>query len=155
MAAQQQNQGRAWLDVPFSEKDEAKALGARWDPSAKCWFAPRPGLAGLDRWAPAPEVPDLLPGEDRGFGSGLFVELVPSSCWFTNVRSSVAACDWERLRRMIRRRADHCCEICRAGDDRETRRWLEAHERTWGMTSTTRPGATGATLATGPGPRPC
>jgi hypothetical protein len=28
------------IDVPFSEKDEAKALGARWNPEAKKWFVP-------------------------------------------------------------------------------------------------------------------
>lgn len=26
---------RAWLNVPHGEKDEAKPLGARWDPTAK------------------------------------------------------------------------------------------------------------------------
>lgn len=26
------------LDCPFNEKDEAKALGAWWDPARKCWF---------------------------------------------------------------------------------------------------------------------
>ncbi|MFD0922421.1 DUF5710 domain-containing protein [Saccharopolyspora rosea] len=26
---------RIWLDVPFAEKDEAKSLGARWDPAEK------------------------------------------------------------------------------------------------------------------------
>ena len=26
------------LDVPYSEKDEAKALGARWDPEIKKWY---------------------------------------------------------------------------------------------------------------------
>jgi hypothetical protein len=26
------------LRVPYSEKDDAKALGARWDPSAKKWY---------------------------------------------------------------------------------------------------------------------
>ncbi|WP_433237720.1 DUF5710 domain-containing protein [Streptosporangium sp. CA-135522] len=45
---------RLWLDVPYSEKDEAKALGARWDPAAKRWYAPRTGLAGLQRWAALP-----------------------------------------------------------------------------------------------------
>ncbi|WP_229322637.1 DUF5710 domain-containing protein [Streptomyces sp. UNOC14_S4] len=25
---------RIWLDVPYSQKDEAKAAGARWDPAA-------------------------------------------------------------------------------------------------------------------------
>ncbi|WP_101254571.1 DUF5710 domain-containing protein [Streptomyces barkulensis] len=120
---------RVWLDVPFSEKDEAKRHGARWDPSARRWYAPRPGMEGLGRWAAAPDVPDLLPGEDRTLGSGLFVDLVPSTCWFTNVRSCVADRDWERLRRMITGRAGRRCEICGAAEDRGTGRWLEAHER--------------------------
>lgn len=118
-----------WLDVPFGEKDEAKALGARWDPAAKRWYAPRPGMTALQRWAALPDVPDLLPGEDRSFGAGLFVDLVPQSCWFTNVRSCVVPRDWERLRRMIRDRAGQRCEICGAGEDRELGQWLEAHER--------------------------
>ncbi|GGL48385.1 DUF5710 domain-containing protein [Planomonospora parontospora] len=128
---------RLWLDVPYGQKDEAKALGARWDPAAKRWYAPRPGMDGLHRWAPLPDVPDLLPGEDRTFGSGLFVDLVPSSCWFTNVRSCVDERDWERLRRMITRRAGHRCEACGRGEDRATGRWLEAHER-WAYDPATR-----------------
>ncbi|MBT2449663.1 DNA primase [Streptomyces sp. ISL-43] len=128
---------RIWLDVPFAEKDEAKKGGARWDPAAKRWYAPRGGIAELQRWAPAPDVPDLLPGEDRGLGSGLFVDLVPSTCWFTNVRSCVEKRDWERLRRMITTRAGQRCEICGAAEDREAKRWLEAHER-WIFDDTTR-----------------
>jgi hypothetical protein len=77
--------------VPFDEKDQAKAAGARWDPTAKRWYDPRPGGPGqarpaLQTWVPLPEVPDLLPGEDREFGQGLFLDPVPESCWFTNVR---------------------------------------------------------------------
>ncbi|WP_067817574.1 DUF5710 domain-containing protein [Actinomadura kijaniata] len=120
---------RIWLDVPYSRKDAAKAAGARWDPAARRWYAPRAGMAGLEPWLPLPEVPELLPGEDRSFGSGLFVDLVPASCWFTNVRSCVDERDWERLRRMITGRAGRRCEICGRGEDRATRRWLEAHER--------------------------
>ena len=120
---------RIWLDVAFAEKDEAKAHGARWDPTARRWYAPRPGMTALDRWQALPDVPDLLPGEDRDFGSGLFVDLVPSSCWFSNVRSCVDQRDWDRLRRMITSRADQRCETCGRGQDREARRWLEAHER--------------------------
>jgi hypothetical protein len=29
------------LNVPFKEKDEAKALGAWWDPERKKWYVPR------------------------------------------------------------------------------------------------------------------
>lgn len=120
---------RTWLEVPYTEKDEAKSHGARWDPEARRWYAPQAGMTALDRWQAMPDVPDLLPGEDRSFGSGLFVDLVPRSCWFTNVRSCVNPRDWERLRRMITNRAGHRCEICQRGEDRESRQWLEAHER--------------------------
>ena len=78
------------LDVPYAEKDEAKAQGARWDAAARRWYAPRADMTALERWQAVPDVPDLLPGEDRSFGSGLFVDLVPGSCWFTNVRSCVS-----------------------------------------------------------------
>lgn len=125
----QQPPARAWLDVPYAEKDAAKALGARWDPQTKRWYDPRPPSDGLDRWAQLPDVPDLLPGEDRGYGSGLFVDMVPRSCWFTNVRTCVSAKDWERLRRMILGRAGQRCEACGATEDRSVRRWLEGHER--------------------------
>jgi exodeoxyribonuclease VII large subunit len=45
---------RLYLVVPYAEKDAAKALGARWDPMAKQWFAP-PGAdpAQFKRWAGA------------------------------------------------------------------------------------------------------
>jgi hypothetical protein len=121
--------GRLFLDVPYAENDLAKALGARWDQTARRWYDPRPPTAGLDRWAARPPVPDLLPGEDRSYGAGLFVDMVPSSCWFTNVRTCVSQQDWERLRRMITRRARQQCEACGAKERRTVRRWLEAHER--------------------------
>lgn len=117
---------RIYLDVPYESRGEAKAAGARWDPQARSWYAPQPGMTALAAWAP---LPDRLPGEDREFGSGLFVDLVPSSCWLTNVRSAVSPGDWERLRKMVYRRAGHRCEACGAGKNPDARRWLEAHER--------------------------
>jgi len=33
------------IEVPFAEKDQAKALGARWNPEIKKWFIPD----GLDQ----------------------------------------------------------------------------------------------------------
>lgn len=36
--------GNIPLKVPFKEKDEAKSLGARWNPADKHWYIP----AGLD-----------------------------------------------------------------------------------------------------------
>ncbi|GAB3269275.1 DUF5710 domain-containing protein [Kineosporia babensis] len=120
---------RIWLDVPFDEKDLAKAAGARWDTRARSWYAPRAGMSDLEQWTAAEPLPDLLPGEDRQLGSGLFVDMVPSTCWFTNVRSCVSQRDWERIRRMVTARAGQRCETCGAPEDRARRRWLEVHER--------------------------
>jgi len=40
-----------YLDVPFAEKDEAKAAGARWDPQVRRWFVPqRKDPALFERW---------------------------------------------------------------------------------------------------------
>jgi len=101
----------------------------RWDPNARRWYGPQPPTTGLDRWTGLPGVPDLLPGEDRAFGSGLFVDMIPRSCWFTNVRACVTPNDWERLARMVYSRAGHRCEACGAGLDRAAGRRMEAHER--------------------------
>jgi len=86
-------------------------------------------MPGLERWAARPGLPALLPGEDRAFGSGLFVDLVPASCWFTNARTCISERDWERVRRLVTTRAGRRCEACHRGEDRDQGRWLEAHER--------------------------
>ncbi|MGI9006097.1 MAG: DUF5710 domain-containing protein [Streptosporangiaceae bacterium] len=93
---------RAWLDVPYRDKDLAKASGARWNPGARRWYAPRHGVPALDRWVALADLPQLLPGEDRQFGSGLLVDLVPSSCWFIDVRSCVEVRECDRPRRVCR-----------------------------------------------------
>ena len=43
------------LNVPYEEKDEAKALGAKWDPARKTWFVPDGlELDGFEQWLPQP-----------------------------------------------------------------------------------------------------
>lgn len=40
-----------YLRVPYSEKDEAKKLGAKWDASAKKWYVPAGvSLDGFAKW---------------------------------------------------------------------------------------------------------
>ncbi len=73
---------------------------------------------------PPAAVPDVLPGEDRAYGAGLFVDLIPQTSWFQNVRAAVAPADWDQLRRMVYRRARYRCEACGISGVR-----LEAHER--------------------------
>lgn len=42
----------------------------------------------------------------------LSIELVPSTCWFSNVRSHVADEDWQTIKRKTFKRAGYKCEIC-------------------------------------------
>lgn len=41
-----------FLNVPYAEKDEAKSLGARWNPTKRRWYVPD-GVATADfaKWA--------------------------------------------------------------------------------------------------------
>lgn len=44
---------RTDLKVPFEEKDQAKGLGARWDPARKVWFVPDGVDTGpFSKWLP-------------------------------------------------------------------------------------------------------
>jgi hypothetical protein len=40
---------RVRLSVPFSRKDEAKRIGARWSPTEKMWWLPRHDASALSR----------------------------------------------------------------------------------------------------------
>lgn len=54
----------------------------------------------------------------------LEIELVPDSCWYSNLRSILSAAQWDAVRREAYARANGACMICGA----KVRR-LEAHER--------------------------
>ncbi len=120
---------RVWLEVAYAERDAVKAAGARWDGAARRWYAPAGITPALATWAVRPPIPEILPGEDRSFGEGLFIDPVPASCWFTNARTCISRLDWERVRRMVTDRAEDRCEACAAVPDRRGGQWLEVHER--------------------------
>jgi hypothetical protein len=47
---------KTYLNVPFAQKDEAKALGARWDAAKKEWFVPADkDITLFARWQPQPD----------------------------------------------------------------------------------------------------
>lgn len=55
----------------------------------------------------------------------LTVELVPRTCWYSNVRSEVSRADWEICKQYVRERSGDKCEICGG----QGRRWpVECHE---------------------------
>lgn len=54
------------LKTPFAEKEEAKALGAHWDPKKKCWYIQNVAdLTPFARWitdSPASTSPEQTTG---------------------------------------------------------------------------------------------
>lgn len=55
---------------------------------------------------------EVIEGEDRSYGSTLYVDLVPRGAWYSNVRAITSPTDWRRLSTMVRKRADYTCEAC-------------------------------------------
>ncbi|ABW31568.1 HNH endonuclease [Acaryochloris marina] len=55
----------------------------------------------------------------------LTIELVPRSCWFSNVRSEVSKEDWNELRKMTYEKANNRCEVC---GGRGPKHPVECHE---------------------------
>lgn len=60
------------LKVPFAEKDQAKALGARWDPNLKSWYIlPAQDKGAFSRWLPVD--PELLPYNITSEGGQFYI----------------------------------------------------------------------------------
>ena len=55
----------------------------------------------------------------------LTIELVPKTCWFSNVRDRVSRQDWDRIRSQVYEHANHRCEVC---GGRGSRHPVECHE---------------------------
>jgi hypothetical protein len=63
----------------------------------------------------------------------LTIELVPRTCWFSNVRDRVSREDWDRIRKQVYERAGHRCEVC---GGRGSKHPVECHE-VWEYDETT------------------
>ncbi|KAF7600361.1 MAG: hypothetical protein CGU28_11925 [Candidatus Dactylopiibacterium carminicum] len=62
---------RVDLQVPFAEKDEAKRLGARWDPAKRLWYVTNPAnLAIFRRWLSDDDAPGAVQPAGSRSGSG-------------------------------------------------------------------------------------
>ena len=123
-------QKKFFLHVPFEKKEEAKTKGAQWDAKKKKWYVCE-GQTNRDllvREYPIPKI--TLIGENRNFGGkSLYIDYIPKTCWFTNVRYCVAEEDWNLLRKHIYERAKNQCEVCGIYGGKSGANKLEAHER--------------------------
>jgi hypothetical protein len=98
-----------YLNISKEDERQVKALGARRDPFRKRWYIPDHVDRQLfEKWIPF-----------------LSIELVPESCWYSNVRSNVSPDIWETLKKRTFHKAGYVCEIC--GEKGKT--WpVECHE---------------------------
>lgn len=55
----------------------------------------------------------------------LSIELVPSTCWFSNVRSELSSEQWDFLRKQIYAETKYVCEVCGGKGDKHP---VECHE---------------------------
>lgn len=126
--------GLTYFAVPFEQKDLARRLGARWQDDVKMWASDDPYLCS--HLATQFETRDLsrpvhLPGESRGFaGNRLFIDMIPSTAWYSNARTMIAPEDWDRVRSHVYRRVNYRCECCGVDTrDRANGTRMECHER--------------------------
>jgi hypothetical protein len=82
------SRSRVYLGVPYAEKDEAKRLGARWDPAMHAWYVPA-GVSPsafarwLDPLPSQPAQPSTTPAISVGLGPTCTARLLAISerCW--------------------------------------------------------------------------
>lgn len=103
------------LLVPFADKDRVKALGAKWDIDRRVWVAPLNRHFHLfKRWS------------NVHLESTLYIDIVPESGWYKNLRSELTENEWKLIRTFVYARAGNKCEICGGCGDEHP---VEAHER--------------------------
>lgn len=54
----------------------------------------------------------IFKGRSKARPARLTIELVPETCWVSNVRSNISNDAWDRIRKTIAKNAGHRCEIC-------------------------------------------
>jgi len=121
-----------FLNVPFSQKDEVKSLGACWSPKERMWFVPK-GLNEklFERWfiVPKSNVNDVQVLQEKRVL--LCIDLVPSSAWFSNLRSELKQEEWELVKKATFKSANYRCQACGGVGPKHP---VECHER-WNFDS--------------------
>lgn len=112
-----------YLNIPYNDKYIAKNFGAKWDFKLKKWYCDDDNeLCSLyDIYKPI-----NLIGEDRTFGDNkLYIDMIPKTTYFKNVRLLFNDTDWNLIRHHIYERCNNKCECC----GKKRMKYLEAHER--------------------------
>lgn len=120
-----------YIMFDFRENDFMKSKGCRWDKTKQFWYI-RESVSDWEKIASeygCNITPLILDGEDRTFGGNkLFIDLIPKSCWFSNVRTCVKSSEWNRIKSLVYGRANFICECCGV-NTRKKGIEINAHER--------------------------
>ena len=133
-----------YLTVSYDQKDEAKSLGAKWDPTKKLWYAPdntftkliqqfgslvpnAPRVTKQQYTSPANGL--VIVGENRNYGGDeLYVDLLPKGS-SPILRFILKETDFTTLRNLVVKRVAYKCEICDEECLAKDKRYLEVCER--------------------------
>lgn len=113
-----------YLNIPYKEKKIAKEHGAIWDKDNKRWFCENESNELCNIYERYKEID--IKGEDRNFGGNeLYIDMIPKTSYFKNVRNLFNDTDWNLIRHHIYERSSHRCECCGV----KRFKYLDAHER--------------------------
>jgi hypothetical protein len=113
-----------YLNIPYSSRKTAIEYGAIWDKKKKSWYCTDETNELCKLFEPFKEIQII--GEDRTYGENeLFIDMIPKTSYFKNVRSVFSESDWNLIRNHIYKRSNNRCECCGA----KRNKYLEAHER--------------------------
>jgi hypothetical protein len=113
-----------YLNIPYKDKNIAKKYGAIWDKDAKKWFCEDENNELCKLYEKYKEISII--GEDRTFGGNeLYIDMIPKTSYFKNVRSIFNDTDWNLIRHYIYERIGYRCECCGV----KKFKYLDAHER--------------------------
>jgi len=113
-----------YLNIPYKDKKIAKEYGAIWDKDNKRWFCNEETNELCNIYDKYKDINII--GEDRGFGGNeLYIDMIPKTSYFKNVRSIFSENDWNLIRHHIYERSYHRCECCGV----KRFKYLDAHER--------------------------
>ena len=112
-----------YLNVPYNDRKIVKEYGGCWDIKKKRWYCQEDNeLCSL--YDVYKEIEII--GEDRNYGSNrLYIDMIPKTTYFKNVRSLFTDEDWNLIRHHIYERVDNRCECC----GKKRMKYLDAHER--------------------------
>jgi hypothetical protein len=136
-----------YLSISYDQKDDAKAMGAKWDPEKKLWYAPDASFTKLiETYQPLvgkekrtttvrklesnePIHYVFLVGEDRTYGGDqLFVDLLPKDSSIT-LKRTLEDSEYSKLRNIVVKRVAYKCEICNTECISKDNKYLQLCER--------------------------